>query len=174
MRVERKPLELLILLVSREGHLVTRPEIVERLWASDVFVDTDHGINTAIRKLRHLLRDDPESPKFIQTVTGKGYRWVAPVSCVSRDEEETREQPETTVSPTTTGQSEQTAEAPDDLRNVLRPAVRSRTRLYAGTAIAAVVLLAAGFAGLYFARPHLSWKVSYKQITHGGGHKAPA
>jgi DNA-binding winged helix-turn-helix (wHTH) protein/Tol biopolymer transport system component len=80
LRVERKPMELLILLASREGQLVTRAEITERLWSSEVFVDTEHGINTAIRKLRYLLRDDPDDPHFIQTVTGMGYRFVAPVS----------------------------------------------------------------------------------------------
>ena len=80
LRVERKPMELLILLVSRQGQLVTRTEIAQRLWSSEVFVDTEHGINTAIRKLRYLLRDDPEDPQFIQTVTGKGYRFLAQVS----------------------------------------------------------------------------------------------
>ena len=80
VRVERKPMELLILLASRPGQLVTRAEIAERLWSSEVFVDTEHGINTAIRKLRHLLRDDPENPQFIQTVTGKGYRFIAPLT----------------------------------------------------------------------------------------------
>ena len=79
LRVERKPMELLILLASREGRLVTRSEIAERLWSRDVFVDTEHGINTAIRKLRHCLRDDPEHPQYIQTVQGKGYRLVAPI-----------------------------------------------------------------------------------------------
>src|ERR1039458_3180548 len=82
-RVERKPMDLLILLVSREGQLVTRAEIAGRLWSSQVFVDTEHGINTAIGKLRHLLRDDPEDPHFIHTVTGIGYRFVAPVSQVA-------------------------------------------------------------------------------------------
>jgi TolB-like protein/DNA-binding winged helix-turn-helix (wHTH) protein/Tfp pilus assembly protein PilF len=80
VRVERKPLELLILLASRQGQLVTRAEIAERLWSSEVFVDTEHGINTAVRKLRHLLRDDAEEPRFIQTVTGMGYRFVAAVA----------------------------------------------------------------------------------------------
>src|ERR1700722_7343653 len=80
LRVEPKPLELLILLVSQKGHLVSRREIVEKLWERDVFVDTDHSINTAIRKLRHLLRDDSETPKYIETVTGLGYRFVATVS----------------------------------------------------------------------------------------------
>jgi TolB-like protein/DNA-binding winged helix-turn-helix (wHTH) protein/Flp pilus assembly protein TadD len=80
--VERKPLELLMLLVSRQGQLVTRTEIAERLWSSEVFVDTEHGINTAIGKLRHLLHDDSGLPRFIQTVTGKGYRFVAPVTAM--------------------------------------------------------------------------------------------
>jgi DNA-binding winged helix-turn-helix (wHTH) protein len=83
LRVERKPMELLILLASREGQLVTRPEIAERLWSSEVFVDTEHGINTAIRKLRHLLHDNPDDPQFIQTVTGRGYRFVAPTSVIA-------------------------------------------------------------------------------------------
>jgi DNA-binding winged helix-turn-helix (wHTH) protein/Tol biopolymer transport system component len=86
LRVERKPMELLILLVSRQGQLVTRAEIAERLWSSEVFVDTEHGINTAIRKLRHLLRDDSDDPRFIQTVTGMGYRFVAQVSTIVRDQ----------------------------------------------------------------------------------------
>jgi TolB-like protein/DNA-binding winged helix-turn-helix (wHTH) protein/Tfp pilus assembly protein PilF len=80
LRIERKPMELLILLVSRRGQLVPRTEIAQRLWSSEVFVDTEHGINTAIRKLRHLLRDDPDDPEFIQTVTGMGYRFIAPIT----------------------------------------------------------------------------------------------
>jgi TolB-like protein len=75
-------MELLILLASREGQLVTRGEIADRLWASEVFVDTEHGINTAIRKLRYLLRDNPDNPQFIQTVVGRGYRFIAPVTTV--------------------------------------------------------------------------------------------
>ena len=77
-------MELLILLASREGQLVTRTEIADRLWASEVFVDTEHGINTAIRKLRYLLRDDPDHPQFIQTVVGMGYRFIAPITTVQK------------------------------------------------------------------------------------------
>jgi DNA-binding winged helix-turn-helix (wHTH) protein/Tol biopolymer transport system component len=82
LRLERKPMELLILLVAANGHLVTRAEIVKRLWDSEVFVDTEHGINTAIRKIRQALGDDPEDPHFVQTVTGKGYRFIAGVEAV--------------------------------------------------------------------------------------------
>ena len=77
VKLEKIPMELLILLASKDGNLVTRQEIIERLWGKDVFVDTEHGINTAIRKIRLVLRDDPEKPRFVQTVTGKGYRFVA-------------------------------------------------------------------------------------------------
>jgi DNA-binding winged helix-turn-helix (wHTH) protein/Tol biopolymer transport system component len=80
LRLERKPMELLILLATRNGQLVTRTEIAERLWGTEVFVDTEHGINTAIRKIRHALGDDSENPRFVQTVTGKGYRFSAPIS----------------------------------------------------------------------------------------------
>jgi TolB-like protein/DNA-binding winged helix-turn-helix (wHTH) protein len=76
LRLERQPLELLILLASSGGRLVTRSEIARSLWHSEVFVDTEHGINTAIRKIRHTLREDPDHPRFLQTVTGKGYRFV--------------------------------------------------------------------------------------------------
>ena len=62
LKLERKPLELLTLLATREGEIVSRPEIAERLWGTEVFVDTEHGINTAIRKVRQALRDDPEHP----------------------------------------------------------------------------------------------------------------
>jgi len=80
LRLSRIPMELLLLLVDRRGDLVTREEIVERLWGKDVFLDTDNSINAAIRKLRQILDDDPEQPQFIHTVTGRGYRFVAPVS----------------------------------------------------------------------------------------------
>ena len=76
-RLERIPLELLILLAEKQGEIATRQEIIERVWGKDVFVDTEHGINTAIRKIRQALRDDAEQPRFVETVTGKGYRFVA-------------------------------------------------------------------------------------------------
>jgi TolB-like protein/Tfp pilus assembly protein PilF len=76
LKLERIPMELLILLVEKEGAVATRQEIVDRLWGKDVFVDTEHGINTAIRKIRRALRDDPERPCFVLTVTGRGYRFV--------------------------------------------------------------------------------------------------
>jgi len=85
LRLERKPMELLILLASRRGELVSREEIAERLWGREVFVDSEHGINTAIRKVRYALRDQPERPRFIQTVTGKGYRFAGVIEAVEEE-----------------------------------------------------------------------------------------
>src|SRR5664279_28211 len=79
LRLEKLPMELLILLVQRQGELVSREEIAEHLWGKDVFVDIDHSINTAIRKIRQVLKDDPEKPRFVETVVGKGYRFAASV-----------------------------------------------------------------------------------------------
>jgi Tol biopolymer transport system component/DNA-binding winged helix-turn-helix (wHTH) protein len=79
IQLERKPMELLILLLGGDRQLVTRNEIAVHLWSSEVFVDTEHGINTAIRKIRQVLGDDPDNPRFIQTVPGKGYRFVCKV-----------------------------------------------------------------------------------------------
>jgi TolB-like protein/DNA-binding winged helix-turn-helix (wHTH) protein len=85
IKLEKLPMELLILLLEKEGHLVTREEIVDRLCGKDVFLDTEHGINTAVRKIRNVLRDDPERPRFVQTVTGKGYRFIASIDVISEE-----------------------------------------------------------------------------------------
>ena len=86
MRLSRIPMELLFLLVERRGELVTRDEIVARIWGKDVFLDTDNSINAAVRKLRQVLDDDPENPRYLQTVIGMGYRFIAPVLEVSPPE----------------------------------------------------------------------------------------
>jgi TolB-like protein/DNA-binding winged helix-turn-helix (wHTH) protein len=80
LKLEKIPMELLILLVSKRGQLVSREEIIDRLWGKDVFVDSEHGVNTAIRKIRNVLIDDPDQPRYIETAVGKGYRFIATVS----------------------------------------------------------------------------------------------
>ena len=79
LKLERIPLEILVLLLEHRGETVTRDEIVAKVWGNSVFFDTDNSIRGAIRKVRQVLKDDPESPRFIQTVTGQGYRFIAPV-----------------------------------------------------------------------------------------------
>lgn len=78
VRLEGLPLQLLMFLVEKRGQLVTREEISTALWSKDVFVDVEQGINTAIRKIRRALDDDADEPHYLQTVVGRGYRFVAP------------------------------------------------------------------------------------------------
>jgi TolB-like protein/DNA-binding winged helix-turn-helix (wHTH) protein len=85
LKLEKIPMELLILLVGRHGELVSRDEIIAKLWGRDVFIETELGINTAVRKIRQALGDDPERSRFVQTVVGKGYRFAAAVSTGGHD-----------------------------------------------------------------------------------------
>jgi len=82
LKLERMPMELLILLVERRDQLVGREEIIAGLWGKDIFLDTEQGINTAIRKIRLILGDDPNEPRFVETIVGKGYRFVGPITVV--------------------------------------------------------------------------------------------
>jgi eukaryotic-like serine/threonine-protein kinase len=79
VHLERIPFELLCLLVERGGQLVTREEIISNIWGKDVYLDTEHAINTAIRKIRQALKDDSDAPRFVLTVPAKGYRFVATI-----------------------------------------------------------------------------------------------
>jgi DNA-binding winged helix-turn-helix (wHTH) protein len=78
VKLEKMPMEVLILLVEHHGGLVPRGQI-EALWGPDVFVEHDAAINTAVRKIRQALADDADHPRFVETVIGKGYRFMAPV-----------------------------------------------------------------------------------------------
>jgi TolB-like protein/DNA-binding winged helix-turn-helix (wHTH) protein/Flp pilus assembly protein TadD len=83
VRLERRSMDLLILLVEHRRQLVSRSEIVDRLWGKDVFVDVETGVNTLIFKIRQALRDSPDAPTYVETVSGKGYRFIAPVEVVA-------------------------------------------------------------------------------------------
>lgn len=78
VRLEGLPLQLLMFLIEKRGELVNRDQIAIELWTKDVFVDVEQGINTAIRKIRRALGDDADEPQYLQTVVGRGYRFVAP------------------------------------------------------------------------------------------------
>ncbi len=77
VQLQKIPLELLLMLVERNGQLVTRDEIVEKVWGKDFFLDVDSAVSTAVRKIRHALGDDPAEPKYIETVPTKGYKFIA-------------------------------------------------------------------------------------------------
>jgi DNA-binding winged helix-turn-helix (wHTH) protein/tetratricopeptide (TPR) repeat protein len=82
VKLEKKPMELLIFLVGRREQLVSRKEIVAKLWHSDLFIDTAPNINNIVRKVRTALGDDSNKPHFLETVVGKGYRFIGPVRVI--------------------------------------------------------------------------------------------
>src|SRR5579859_2218406 len=80
VKLQEQPFQVLTLLLERPGSVVTREELQKRLWAADTFVDFDHSLNAAIRRLRDELGDSAENPRFVETVARRGYRFVAPVN----------------------------------------------------------------------------------------------
>ena len=82
IKLEKKPMELLIFLVGRREQMVSREDIVKRLWRSDLFIDTDRNLNNIVRKIRTALGDDSVKPRFVETVVGKGYRFIGPVRVI--------------------------------------------------------------------------------------------
>ena len=79
VRLQEQPLQVLAMLLERPGEVVTREELHGRLWNSDTFVDFDHGLNAAIKRLRDALGDSAENPRFVETLARRGYRFIAPV-----------------------------------------------------------------------------------------------
>ena len=77
IKIQEQPVQILAMLLERPGEVVTREELRERLWSEDTFVDFEHSLNTAIKKLRLALNDDPEKPRFIETLRRRGYRFAA-------------------------------------------------------------------------------------------------
>ena len=79
LRLQEQPFQVLALLLERAGDVVTREELRQKLWPSDTFVDFDHSLNTAINKVREVLGDSASSPRYVETLARRGYRFIAPV-----------------------------------------------------------------------------------------------
>jgi DNA-binding winged helix-turn-helix (wHTH) protein len=79
LKLQEQPFQLLVALLGRPGELVTREELRKKLWPADTFVDFDHGLNAAVKRLRDALGESAEAPVFIETLARRGYRFVAPV-----------------------------------------------------------------------------------------------
>src|SRR5882757_9632678 len=77
--LQDQPFRVLALLLERAGEVVTREELRQKLWPADTFVDFDHSLNTAVNKLREVLGDSASSPRYIETLARRGYRFIAPV-----------------------------------------------------------------------------------------------
>jgi Tol biopolymer transport system component/DNA-binding winged helix-turn-helix (wHTH) protein len=79
IRLQEQPFQVLAMLLERPGEIVTREELQGRLWPADTFVDFDHGLNAAVKRLRNALNDSAEGPRFVETVARRGYRFIAPI-----------------------------------------------------------------------------------------------
>ena len=79
IRVQEQPFQILAMLLQRPAEVVSREELRQKLWPSDTFVDFEHGVNSAVARLRDLLGDSADSPRYIETLPRRGYRFIAPV-----------------------------------------------------------------------------------------------
>src|ERR1043165_1824956 len=79
IRLQEQPFEILRLMLERPGEVVTREELRQRLWPAGTFVDFEHSLNAAVKRLRAALGDDADNPRFVETLHPRGYRFIAPV-----------------------------------------------------------------------------------------------
>ena len=83
IRLEGQPVQILICLLENPGELVTREELHRKLWPADTFVNFEHGLNTAVKRLRQALNDSADNPRFVETLPRRGYRFIAPIQAVA-------------------------------------------------------------------------------------------
>jgi TolB-like protein/DNA-binding winged helix-turn-helix (wHTH) protein/Tfp pilus assembly protein PilF len=122
LRLQGQPLQVLATLLSRAGDVVTREELRAQIWTADTFVDFDHSLHNAIARLREALGDSAETPRYIETLPRRGYRFIAPVDGVE------------VQSATHSAQSEQPGEAPVDLGH-------TKSRALLGTTIVTLLVV---------------------------------
>jgi Tol biopolymer transport system component/DNA-binding winged helix-turn-helix (wHTH) protein len=149
IKLQEQPFQILAVLLERAGEVVTREEVCQRLWPDGTFVDFDHSLGTAIKKLRQALGDSADNPRFVETLARRGYRFIGSLD-----------------NPAVLSPSSQ----PDVLQGVaLVSPVRDRSRYYkAGIALSGVVLLLAGAFAFWLKPPSPPKVVGSAQITSDG------
>jgi eukaryotic-like serine/threonine-protein kinase len=149
IRLQEQPFQILAMLLGQPGEVVTREQLRERLWPEDTFVDFDHSLNTAVKKLRQALNDEADNPRFIETLPKRGYRYVGPAAkSVPAMEsgptaEPSRSDESASIAREDTGKSNATSSRTAEAS----PSVGSRLKF---AAFAAILVLVLG-AGAYFA-----------------------
>src|SRR5580658_8706745 len=86
IKLNAQPFQVLLLLLARPGELLTREEISRELWPDGTFVDYEHGVNSAVNRIREALSDTAAAPRFIETLARRGYRFIAPVEAIPTSE----------------------------------------------------------------------------------------
>ncbi len=159
IRLQPQPTLILTLLASRPGNLVTREEIQQRIWGAETFIDFDTGLNSAIRQIRHALKDDTGAPRFIETVPRRGYRFLSPLEKIADRSGGPAVQP--FVAPNHSDTGEHGLASPPDSTVLLpaqqpaikpRPSWRAKWQLAAGGAVLAALLVVAIWFTLFRGR----------------------
>jgi DNA-binding winged helix-turn-helix (wHTH) protein len=144
VKLQEQPFQVLAQLLEKPGDVVTRDDLRERLWPADTFVDFDHSLNAAIRRLRDALGDSAENPIFVETVARRGYRFLAPIARKSRTKYGG-------VTP---------------LAETITRSHSSRLRYWIGAVLAAVVLVLLGMKlGMLVDRAQLPPQIHISQLT---------
>jgi len=158
LNLHGQPVEALSILLEHPGELVTREDLCKRLWPEDTFVDFEHSLNTAIKKLRQALDDDPDAPRYIETLPKKGYRFIAPVEPIPNGADATPTE-NTGASASAESSMPEPAPSPD-----WPTQPKSRRMVWAAAALA-VLAVAAGIAYLLL-RPRVPVVTATHQLTH--------
>ena len=145
-----QPFQVLKALLDRPGDLVTREELRQRLWPADTFVDFEHGLNAAVRRLRDALGDSADVPRFVETLPRRGYRFIAPVTGPSAGDEPAVPRPNTGDQPSGSLAGPQSTP-------------RRLTRAWGAVLVAAIALVSAG----------ILWKSGYLSWPPAASHSIP-
>jgi DNA-binding winged helix-turn-helix (wHTH) protein len=177
VRLRGQPFQVLAMLLERPGEVVTREELQKKLWPDGTFVDFDHSLNTAITKVREVLSDSAENPRFVETLARRGYRFIAPVQGTpGRASANTRPNTVEASSGGSTPGSEPPAESPRAVSQDLSTAAAtpkrgSSSRRWAAT-VAVVLLVLLGFLIFWLRSPSPTPKVIGSfPITNDGQQK---
>jgi DNA-binding winged helix-turn-helix (wHTH) protein/Tol biopolymer transport system component len=145
VHLENQPLQILGVLLERPGEVVSREDLHTSLWPQGTYVDFDEGLNTAIKKLRYALGDSAENPTFIETIPRRGYRFVAPVSCVAHAESAPQPANPELAPEVGTGTAAKASASWEILKPQIGPSPRLRWRLIALAAAAVGLIVSAIF-----------------------------
>jgi DNA-binding winged helix-turn-helix (wHTH) protein/Tol biopolymer transport system component len=157
IRLQEQPFQILVSLLEQPGEVVTRDELRNKLWPADTFVDFDHSLNAAIRRLRDALGDSADTPRFVETVARRGYRFIAPVARAASP----------TAPPTVEATSPERESWPGTrLKSETTVSAQSRGEWLIGVAVAAAVLIGAVLLIRYFSeRPPAPGQISVRRLT---------
>jgi Tol biopolymer transport system component/DNA-binding winged helix-turn-helix (wHTH) protein len=170
VRLQAQPFQVLICLLEHPGEVVSREEIQQRLWGTDTVVDFDHGLGTAINKLREALGDSAENPRFIETLARRGYRFIAPVAVAGSGHDEISSPAHNAVAGIHPIQSSTYEKIAQGTRPASLPGRDSRSehlRILA-TTIAAVLVVGGSFLAGFRMRSRWTGPPLIRQVTFSG------